>query len=98
VDRRTILKIKVDLREVGWEDTNWTCLVQDWNCQQALVNTIIPASRCKNHIYIYISRVPQEYFYNVATGSILLHIKQHVLATQATFTACDQNLNLSPRS
>jgi hypothetical protein len=29
VDRRTILKIKVDLREVGWEDTNWTCLVQD---------------------------------------------------------------------
>jgi hypothetical protein len=81
IDGRTILKIKVDLGEVGWEEADWAHLVQDRNRQWTLVNTIILASCCENQ-KTYISTVPQDHFYNNLTiGSILLHIKQHVLAT-----------------
>jgi hypothetical protein len=32
---------KMDLREVGWRDIDWTDLAQDRNRWQALVNTVM---------------------------------------------------------
>jgi hypothetical protein len=33
--------IKIDLREIGWGDTDWIVLAQDRGQYRALVNTII---------------------------------------------------------
>jgi hypothetical protein len=33
--------IKMDLREIGWGDMDWICLVQDWDQWRALVNTVM---------------------------------------------------------
>jgi hypothetical protein len=40
--RRTWLDhIKLDLREIGWDDMDWIDLAQDWDHWRALLNTII---------------------------------------------------------
>jgi hypothetical protein len=33
--------IKMDLREIGWDDMDWIGLVQDWEEWRALLNTVI---------------------------------------------------------
>jgi hypothetical protein len=39
--RRLVDNIKVDLREIGWDDINWIDLAQDRDQWRALVNTIM---------------------------------------------------------
>jgi ribosome biogenesis protein Nip4 len=39
--RRWEDNIRVDLREIGWEDMNWIHLVQDTDQWPALVNTVM---------------------------------------------------------
>jgi hypothetical protein len=33
--------IKMDLREIGWDDMDWLALAQDRNQWRALVNTVM---------------------------------------------------------
>jgi len=33
--------IRLDLREIGWDNVDWTCLAQNRNQWQALVNMVI---------------------------------------------------------
>jgi hypothetical protein len=33
--------IKIDLREIGWDDVNWIDLAQDRDQLRALVNTVM---------------------------------------------------------
>jgi hypothetical protein len=39
--RRWVDNIRMDLREVGWGDVDWTGLVQDRNRRRALVNSVL---------------------------------------------------------
>jgi hypothetical protein len=39
--RRWVKNIKMDLREIGWDGTNWIDLAQDWDQWRALVNTVM---------------------------------------------------------
>jgi hypothetical protein len=39
--RRWEDNIRMDLREVGWEDVDWICLAQDRDQWRVLVNTVI---------------------------------------------------------
>jgi hypothetical protein len=39
--RRWVDSIKMDLREIGWDDMDWIDLAQDRNRWRALVNTVI---------------------------------------------------------
>jgi hypothetical protein len=39
--RRWVDNIKIDLREIGWEDMDWIDLAQDRGQWRALVNTVI---------------------------------------------------------
>jgi hypothetical protein len=36
-----VVNIKMDLREIGWGDMDWTDLVQDRDHLRALVNTVM---------------------------------------------------------
>jgi hypothetical protein len=33
--------IKMDLREIGWDDMDWIDLAQDWDQWKELVNTVV---------------------------------------------------------
>jgi hypothetical protein len=39
--RRWVDSIKIDLREIGWDSTDWTDLAQDREQRKALVNTVM---------------------------------------------------------
>jgi hypothetical protein len=39
--RRWVNNIKMDLRKIGWDDTDWIDLAQNRNQWRALVNTVI---------------------------------------------------------
>jgi hypothetical protein len=39
--RRWVDNIKMDLREIGWDDMDWIDLVQDRDQWRALVNTVM---------------------------------------------------------
>jgi hypothetical protein len=39
--RRCVDNIKMDLREIGWDDIDWIVLAQDKGKWRALVNTVI---------------------------------------------------------
>jgi hypothetical protein len=39
--RRWVDNIKMDLREIGWDDIDWIDLAQDRDQWRALVNTVI---------------------------------------------------------
>jgi hypothetical protein len=39
--RRWVDNIKIDLREIGWDDKDWIDLAQDRDQWRALVNTVI---------------------------------------------------------
>jgi hypothetical protein len=39
--RRREDNIRMDLREIGWEDVDWMCLAQDRNERRGLVNTVM---------------------------------------------------------
>jgi hypothetical protein len=39
--RRWVLNIKMDLREIEWDDMDWIELAQDRNHWSALVNTVM---------------------------------------------------------
>jgi hypothetical protein len=39
--RRWVINIKVDLREIGWDDMDWIDLAQDRDEWRALVNTVM---------------------------------------------------------
>jgi hypothetical protein len=39
--RRWVDNIKIDLREIGWDDMDWICLAQDRDQWRALVNTVM---------------------------------------------------------
>jgi hypothetical protein len=38
---RWLDNVKIDLREIEWDDTDWIDLVQDWDQWRALVNTVM---------------------------------------------------------
>jgi hypothetical protein len=33
--------VKMDLREIGWDDMDWIDVAQDWDQWRALVNTVM---------------------------------------------------------
>jgi hypothetical protein len=39
--RRWVDNIKMDLREIGWDDMNWIDLAEDGDQWRALVNTVM---------------------------------------------------------
>jgi hypothetical protein len=39
--RRWVDNIKIDLRDIGWDDMDWTDLAQDRDQWKALVNTVM---------------------------------------------------------
>jgi hypothetical protein len=39
--RRWVKNIKMDLREIGWDDGDWIDLAQDWDQWKALVNMVM---------------------------------------------------------
>jgi hypothetical protein len=39
--RRSVDNIKMDLREIGWDDMDWIDLAQDRDQWRALVNTVM---------------------------------------------------------
>jgi hypothetical protein len=39
--RRWVDNIKMDLREIGWDDVDWTDLTQDRDQWRALMNTVM---------------------------------------------------------
>jgi hypothetical protein len=39
--RRWVDNIKMDLREIGWDNIDWTYLAQDMDQWRALVNTVM---------------------------------------------------------
>jgi hypothetical protein len=39
--RRWVASIKMDLREIGWDDMNWIDLAQDRDQLRALVDTVM---------------------------------------------------------
>jgi hypothetical protein len=39
--RKCVDNIKMDLREIGWDDMVWIGLDQDWNQWRALVNKVM---------------------------------------------------------
>jgi hypothetical protein len=39
--RRWVDSVKMDLREIGWGDVNWTELAQDRDQWRTLVNTVM---------------------------------------------------------
>jgi hypothetical protein len=39
--RRWVDNIKIDLREIGWDDMDWTDLAQERDQWRALVNTVM---------------------------------------------------------
>jgi hypothetical protein len=39
--RRWVDNIKMDIREIGWDDMNWIDLAQDTDQWRALVNTVM---------------------------------------------------------
>jgi hypothetical protein len=39
--RRWVDNIKMDLREIGWDDMVWICLTEDSEQWRALVNTAV---------------------------------------------------------
>jgi hypothetical protein len=39
--RRWVDNIKIDLREIGWEDVHWVDLAQDRDQWMALMNTVM---------------------------------------------------------
>jgi hypothetical protein len=39
--RRWVDNIKVDLRDIGWDDMNWIAMAQDRDQWRALVNTVL---------------------------------------------------------
>jgi hypothetical protein len=38
---RWVYNIRMDLREIGWDDTEWIDLIQDRDQWSALVNTVM---------------------------------------------------------
>jgi hypothetical protein len=39
--RRWVCSIKIDLREIGWDDMDWIVLAQDRDQIRVLVNTVM---------------------------------------------------------
>jgi hypothetical protein len=39
--RRWLDSIKIDLREIGWDDVDWIYLAEDRNQRKALVNMVM---------------------------------------------------------
>jgi hypothetical protein len=46
--RRWVDNIKIDLREIGWDDVDWIDLAQDMGQWRALVNTVMNLRVPKN--------------------------------------------------
>jgi hypothetical protein len=39
--RRWVDNIKMDLREIGWDDVDWIDLAQDWDQWRAVLNAVM---------------------------------------------------------